>query len=262
MSVLKVYYSKTRDNKFLPKTYVEGLEKDLDPKMALRMLEGQWVSIGKGKIYHQYSIERNYRESEYTVDLKHPIGIHWDFNIGDGKPMSSCLSQYINDTWHFFDEAVIHTARTQEILDEYEGDGLFENPNKFIIYGDCNGKNKDTRSNRSDYLIIREFLQKYTRKNGSRLDFEFRVPLSNPEVRKRHNTVNAYMLNALKEVRLFVYKKCEMLDKGWRLTKLKKGGDYVEDDTKEHQHVTTAAGYGIMWEFKNKNREPQSTIQL
>jgi hypothetical protein len=262
MSNLHVYYSKTRDNKFLPKTYVENLEKDLDPKMALRMLEGQWISIGQGKIYYEYSIERNYKKYDYEINERCPINIHWDFNIGDGKPMSTCLSQYIDDQWHFFEEAVIPTARTKEILDEYSERGLFEKPTKFIIYGDCNGKNSDTRNNKSDYQIIRDFLQKYTRKDGSKLEFEFRVPLSNPELRKRHNTVNAYMLNSLKQVRLFVYQKCQKLDQGWRLTKLKKGGDYIEDDSKDYQHVTTAAGYGIMWEHRAKEREPQRMIQL
>lgn len=248
---LRVYYSKTKDNIFLPASYISTLEKNLDPMMAQRMLEGLWVSISKGKIYHQYSTEKNFKACEYKVNEKEPIRIHWDFNIGEGKPMSSCLSQYIKDEWHFYDEAVVHTANTNDILDEWADRGIFESKNKFIIHGDCNGKNKDTRSNKSDYSIITEFLQKYTRKDGSRLEFEMLVPLSNPQVRKRHNIVNAYMQNVAGEVRLFVYEKCEMLDKGWRLTKLKKGAEYIEDDSKEYQHVTTAAGYGIMTEYKN-----------
>lgn len=262
MRNLHVYYSKTRDNKFLPKSYVETLERDLDPKMALRMLEGQWISIGKGKIYHQYSIERNYRDSDYTINPRLPVRLHWDFNIGDGKPLSCCASQYFNDQWHFFDEAVIHTARTEEVLEELKGKGLFENPGGIIIHGDCNGKNRDTRNNKSDYQIIKEFLQKYVRNDLGPVNFEFQVPLSNPEIRTRHNHVNAYMLNTRNDVRLFVYRKAKMLDQGWRLTKLKKGGTYIEDDSKEYQHVTTAAGYGIVFEFKNRNRERQNTIQL
>jgi hypothetical protein len=54
------------------------------------------------------------------------------------------------------------------------------------------------------------------------------------------------MRNAKGEVRLQVYKGCETLDKGFRLTHLKKGGQYLEDDSDFYQHVTTAAGYGIM----------------
>lgn len=257
---LKVYYSKTADNTFLPPTYVESLKANLDPKMALRMLEGQWVSISEGKIYHQYSTERNFKRGTYAVNEKLPIRMHWDFNIGDGKPLSTCASQYVGDEWHFFDEVCIETARTEQVLDEWASKGIFERPNTFIIHGDCNGRNRDTRSNRSDYQIIKDFMEKYTRKDGTRLEFKMQVPPSNPEVRLRHNTVNAYMMNALKQIRLFVYEQCKMLDKGWRLTKLKDGGKYIEDDSKDFQHITTAAGYGIVYQFK-ENRTGKSNFQ-
>ena len=36
-----------------------------------------------------------------------------------------------------------------------------------------------------------------------------------------------------------------MLDKGFKLVKLKQGGHYVEDDTPEYQHITTSCGYHV-----------------
>jgi len=35
------------------------------------------------------------------------------------------------------------------------------------------------------------------------------------------------------------------LAEGFSLTKLKDGAQYIEDDSKRYQHITTAAGYGI-----------------
>lgn len=241
-----VYYSLTEQNPFLPKSYIEQLKRDLDPKLARRMLKGEWIEIASDVIYYAYSRDRNYLDAVYVPNLRYPINISFDFNIGLGKPMSAVCAQQIDGHFHFFGEAVIHSANTEEILNEYAGRGLFELPCKFIINGDATGKNRDTRSNKSDYDIIRQFLQRYTRKDGSRPIFEIRVPLRNPPVRTRHNRVNAYCLNSDGKSRLTVYKDAATLDEGFRLTALKSGGDYIEDDSKSFQHITTAAGYCIM----------------
>ena len=65
-----VYFSKTVDNPFLPSWYIEGLRNDLDPKMVLRLVEGHWIEIKAGVIYHAYS----------TQNFRHGRGIrsyHW-----------------------------------------------------------------------------------------------------------------------------------------------------------------------------------------
>lgn len=248
-----VYYSKTADNPFLPETYLKQLEESLDPKMARRMLYGEWIEIAKDIIYHQYSAEHNYRDAEYVVNPFVPIRISHDFNIGEGKPMSAVLSQYYNDEFHFFDEVVIEGARTLDIYEELALRGYFEKQNAFFIHGDASGKHKDTRSITSDYDLIRKFLSNYRKKDGSPIQFVIDVPLANPPIRARHNRVNAYCLNLEGRRRLFVYKKAKTLHQGLRLTELKKGGQYVEDDSKPFQHITTAAGYGIMSTTKEKS---------
>jgi hypothetical protein len=78
------------------------------------------------------------------------------------------------------------------------------------------------------------------------LNFQYLVPPANPAIRLRHNKLNAYCLNALGERRLFLYKGCDTLDEGLRLTKLKAGGQFVEDDSKPYQHCTTALGYAVV----------------
>ena len=89
------------------------------------------------------------------------------------------------------------------------------------------------------------------------------VPRSNPPVRTRHNIVNAYCQNDLGQHRLTVYAKCKTLDKGLRLTALKKGGSYIEDDSKPYQHITTALGYGVVYTSKlNEKKNNQIRTQL
>lgn len=255
---MHVFYSVTTDNPYLPSWYVDQLRRDLDPVEADIMLNGRWRERRSGdKIYHQYNRRRNFRDREYEPDPAQPIRLSWDFNIAVGKPLSAVVFQYLpaEDEFHIFDEVVVEGLRTAQSCDELAGkgvldlcveDGSVQIPSHYVVHGDAAGKHKDTRNNRSDYDIIEKFLANYVQKTtGSPIPFEVQVPPSNPPLKTRHNRVNAYLNNDLGDQRLFVYKSAPMADKGLRLTKLKKGATYAEDDTKDYQHITTAIGYGI-----------------
>jgi len=257
-----VYYSVTTDNPFLPTKYIEQLKKDLDPKQAERMIYGKWVEILKETVYHAYDKRRNYRAKSYKIDLKHPIHVSWDFNIGHGKPLSCALFQFIDDKMHIFNECVVEGMRTQDSCEELAGRGLLDHKTSYIINGDATGRRRDTRNVKSDYDIIKKYFANYETDDGRRLDYKISVPVSNGPIRKRHNLVNSYLYNSLKEVRLIVYKDAPTADKGLRLTQLKKGGSYIEDDSEAHpwQHITTAIGYGLRSSVKGHLE--QQTIQL
>lgn len=238
-----IYYSKLSENPFLPESYERNLRENMDPLMAKRMLDGQWISIlGKG-VYHAYS-DKNRINAKYSINPRYPVLISWDFNIGEGKPLSLCLMQYIGGVFHVFGEVIVDGMNTLESCDELADRGFLDPSLVYEIHGDATGKHRDTRSNMSDWDLINKFLSNY-RKRTSGLNYSFEVPRSNPPVRKRHNIVNAHCCNDLGEIRLFVYDGAETVDQGMRLTKLKKGGNYVEDDSKSFQHVTTALGYAI-----------------
>lgn len=251
-----VYYSVTTDNPFLPKKYIEQLKKDLDPKMARRMIYGEWLEIKGEVVYYAYDKEQNYIEDDYHINNFEPIWMSFDFNIGEGKPMSACFAQYINDKFFFFDEIVLSGMRTQDVLDEAWDRGLINKTQKIFVAGDASGKHKDTRNLKSDYDIINKFLA------NQGVKYEMRVPQSNPPIRTRHNTVNAYCQNSQGDRRLFVYKKCKVLDEGLRLVKLKESSNLIEDDSKFYQHVTTAAGYLVCAATKHASIKPNQTIIL
>lgn len=249
-----VYYSKTADNPFLPPSYVETLRENLDPKQALRMLEGQWVEIDDEVVYYNYKSDRNFKSHIYAINPNYPIDISHDFNIGDGKPMSACVSQYIDGQFHFYKVFQVDGARTNDIMEEIYNDGIFRPGMKVRVFGDASAKSRDTRSIRSDYDIIKAFISNIEPK----VEMEMLVPLANPPIRERHNLVNAACYNANSKTNLFVYHGAEGLDEGFRLTKLKKGGNYIEDDSFRHQHVTTAAGYMIHFLLKRLQPKRES----
>jgi hypothetical protein len=239
----RVLYSVTSDNPFLDPIYMQQLLNDLSPREVERYIYGRWISLIEEVIYSTYEQEHNFSNTNYEINHSLPIGITFDFNIGEGKPLSAALFQYddINDHFHFFDESVIYSARTENSLEDMESRGLLNNSYTYKIFGDAMGKHKDTRSKRSDYDIIYEYLDKLN------IKYEKCVLPSNPPIKTRHNLVRGYCLNGLGKRRLTVYKKCKMLDKGLKLTKLKKGAGYVEDDSKAcpWQHITTSLGYAV-----------------
>lgn len=252
----RVFYSRTEDNIFLDPVYREQLKQDLSPKEAERYLEGRWVEIAGEVVYYEYRSAEQYRRREYKVDPNHPIIISWDFNIGEGKPMSAILAQHIADEFHIFDEIVIDGARTVDTIDEAAARGYLRPEWSYVICGDASGKNSDTRSRKSDYEIITSEFQKRS------LRYQYLVPPANPPIRTRHNRVNTYCRNAAGQTRLWVYEAAKTVDEGLRLVKLKAGANIIEDDSKRYQHCTTALGYAVVMLSNKAAAAPQRTTQL
>lgn len=261
---VKVYYSLTKDNPFLPKNYISKLIETMSKKEADRMLRGMWVEIDKNRIYYNYQSSRNYLpNTRYKISSQHCCDLMFDFNIGEGKPMSMAIGQAKGAGRHIFKEFHIEGLKTGQLMDEIADSGVFELPLKFRIFGDASGKNNDTRSTRTDYEIIESFLSRYRTKLGKPLVFEMHVPKKNPPLRRRHNLVNGLCQNDSGKVNFYVYAGCEWVDEGMRLTSPVKGSGFIEDDKLEQQHVTTAIGYWCDYlQYKDPGKNKTTSKQL
>lgn len=250
-----VYYSTTSDNPFIPSKYLDQLKKDLDPKRAQRMLYGHWIEIQDEVIYYAYDSAVQYSKAKWTPKALTPIMISFDFNIGDGKPLSACAIAYEDGIFHAFAEVIIEGARTDEACQEFYDRGIIVKGKSYELYGDASGKARHTSSTRSDYEIIKESFDR----NG--ISYKYCVPLANPAIRTRHNTINAYCRNALGQVRLYVH-NCPTVNDALRLTAFKKGGTIIEDDSKKYQHVGTALGYCLVRKLADQDRGVTRSIIL
>ncbi len=242
-----VYYSLTFDNPFLEKTYIEGIIANSSERDVLRMVFGRWLPINENLPYYGYNREINFRNFQYEIDPRYPIWLCWDFNIGDNKPMSTAAFQYIEGVYHIFYEWVIHGMRTLDSCEEIAQSCILDLETKFYIAGDSAGNARDTRGTKSDFDIIVKFFSNFRNSKDRPIVFEKKVPNSNPFVRDRHNKLNTLFKNGMGEVRLYVYNTALTVDKAFRLTKLKNGSTYQEDDSDPWQHIGTAVGYGIMY---------------
>lgn len=250
----KVYQFRAEDNPYLPTGYLDSLRGILDAKQARRQLDGEWIEIESEVIYYAYDRAHNYRDMRYEIDKSQPIYMTWDFNIGDGKPLSVGFCQHTPDATHIYNEIVVEGQRTLDACDEAFERGLISRDQKIIIHGDASGRSRDTRSKKSDYAIIENFMANLN------MNFEMDVPSANPRVRDRHNIMNGRICNANNKRSLFVYKDAPTADEALRLTALKKGGQYVEDDSKSYQHIGTAIGYSVC-QYLRKNSMSESRVQ-
>lgn len=163
--------------------------------------------------------------------------------------MSSCLCQIKKGEdqdgnkrpeLHIFDEVILETADTHQAAQEFKQ--RYPDIKDVIVYGDASGQARDTRSKMTDYVILRE--------HGFKRQ---RVPTKNPPIRDRHNAVNAMLHNANGDVRVRIHPRCKTLIKGLETVSLKAGAQYLEEET-YHQHVTTALGYLLNYEFPIKTQ--------
>ena len=178
----------------------------------------------------------------------------FDFNIAAGKPMSAAIGQYKEEKFHIAKTFIVDGARTRDLMEEMEACGLFNFPAKFMVYGDATGKRGTSNAKHSDYEIIEDFLKTTVNSRGEYLEYELCIHKSNPPIRKRHNAVNGMCKSASGKVGLYIYEGAEEADEGLRLTKLKDGGNYIEDDSYRLQHVTTAIGYWVCKVLKDTGR--------
>lgn len=247
---IKVYYSST-DNPHLPKEYYENLRATKSAKWLERFLEGKWISFYGNNIYYAYGVHNHKREN-YKVDTAYPLRIAFDFNTTLGKPMSCVFAQYKEGKIHFFDQIAIQ-GNTSQLMEEvlnktdYTGKKYIDYNCEIIIHGDASGWSKQSAAfNFADYDIIKKALGNYT---GRQIKYSVKVPLKNPEVKQRHEAMNASFKAGDGSVRIYLYENCFKgdinLDMAFRLTKLKEGAKYVEDDgvAFPYQHMGTAAGY-------------------
>ena len=144
-------------------------------------------------------------------------------------------------TFHIAKDFVIEGARTEDVCDEIWNSGECQAFTTVHIFGDCNGRNRDTRGTLDDYAIIKRYFER----RGLRVVIN--VPKSNPDLRASENQVNALCLSESGHVRLKIYKEAKVAHEGLSFTKYKKGANLIQDDSDYFQHVSTAIRYWC-WE--------------
>jgi hypothetical protein len=190
-----------------------------------------------GRIYEDYSSDNHTTE---TIQPHEQLMWHHDQNY---TPLSSGIAVKRREGLFILDEIILESAVSRQSAEEFVEKFKDHENRHVIIYGDPAGRAGEKHGQESAYTAMEEVLKmngwKFTRK----------VKKAAPSIKDRQNAVRAKVKNAAGEVSLFVNPNtAKYVHKGLSTVQFKKGSTFLEEET-EFQHITTAVGYMIDYEY-------------
>lgn len=237
----KLYTWKSAD--ILPADVIEAAKRRMSPRQYRQEYEASFETAS-GRIYEDYGSQNWTKE---TIKPHEQLMWFHDFNF---TPMSSGIGVRRNgNDLYCLDEIILTSATSRqsalEFVDRYKN----HQNRKIIIYGDPAGRAGEKHGHASDYTEMEQVLR------ANNWQVERKVKPAAPAIKDRQNAVRAKILNAKGETSLFVNpERCKYLHKGLATVTMKKGSTFLEEET-EYQHITTAVGYCIDFEWPITNKK-------
>lgn len=230
----KVFHWKSAE--ILPQDVIDSAKRVLSPRQFRQEYEASFESA-EGKIYEDYSHENTTQE---LIQSHEQLLWHHDFNF---TPMSSGIAVRRGDDIYILDEIILSSATSRQSALEFTERYKNHKNKHVIIYGDPAGRAGEKHGHESDYTEMEGVLKS----NGWQTTR--RVKKAAPAIKDRQNAVRAKILNALGKRSLFINPaKAPYSHKGIATVQYKKGSSFLEEQT-DYQHITTAIGYMIDYEF-------------
>ena len=221
------YQYTTIDGGNVPQSEIDAARVDLDDRTFRQEYMATFETYS-GVIYYNFSRDQNVVNEVEYAPAKDIVHVGCDFNT---NPMTAVIGVQRPDGIHVMEEIVIYGSNTYELADEIKQ--RYPNAREIRVYPDASGGNANTKG-LSDHKILQN------------AGFTVKTPRSNPPVKDRIAAVNASLLNADKEVRLVINKKCkrviECLEK-----QTYKGESRQPDKDSGFDHMNDALGYMTAW---------------
>jgi hypothetical protein len=232
----KLYHWPSSD--ILPDDVIAAAKRSMSPKQYKQEFEASFETA-TGRIYEDYGLANHTAE---TIKPHEQLLWYHDFNY---TPMSSGIAVRRNkDDLYLLDEIILESADTIDSAKEFVEKFKSHENKHVIIYGDPAGKAGEKHGKESDYTQMEAVL----RDNGWR--FTRKVKRKHPAIKDRQNAVRAKILTADGHSSLFVNTAAAPYNhKGLATVQLQKGSTFQEDDRNEYQHITTAIGYMVDYEW-------------
>ena len=221
---------RTRDNKHLPTSYIETLKEIYTEQQLEAYLEGEFVNLTSGTVYHAFDRKRNHSDRE--IQPKDILHVGMDFNI---TKMSAVI--------HVTDSNII--TAVEEVTGAYDTADMIQvlkeryPKQRIVVYPDASGENRKTNASDTDISLLRKAKFKINKSN------------SNPRVRDRITAVNAGFLNAKGESTYMVNTyNCPEYTEALEKLPYKNG---IPDKESGFDHVTDGGGYAFYQMKKGKS---------
>lgn len=218
----------TADNPFISDSYIDTLRMSYSPQQLDAYLNGEFVNLTSGTVYHRFSREHNLCNREINAnDILH-VGM--DFNV---TKMNAVVHTIEGENLYAVAE-IVNAFDTNDVCQKLKA--LYSNF-RIIVYPDASGNNRRS-SGKSDIDIIRSF------------GFAIRKPTKNPFVKDRVTAVNMAFRNSFDKSRYFINQNnCPALLEAFESQAYKNG---EPDKSNGYDHITEAAGYFICQQTKKK----------
>ncbi len=259
-----ITYSSPRENFHLPEGFYADISAQYDEAWAKQELEGAYLNVFQGQVYHSYNQTENVQNCNYTPGL--PLIWTLDFNV---NPFCSVLLQRLDgphqqaagrsvikpwtEIWAV-DEIVLHDANTYQMCEAFRKrteSWVERNKNRIKVqmYGDATGARSQTSAFSSDWQIIRDWFVEHN--HLYEIEWHVNIPGfdQNPPVRGRVNAVNAALCDSNGIRRLRIDPKCAVLLNDLQVCSWRRndeGTTMDEGKKRELTHASDALGYYIV----------------
>jgi hypothetical protein len=191
-----------------------------------------------GRIYEDYGKENH--TSETIKPHEQLLWMH-DQNF---TPLSSAIGVRRDGHIYLLDEIVLTSAVSKQSAAEFVEKYKSHHNKHVVIYGDPAGRAGEKHGHASDYIDIENVLR------ANEWTFTRKVRPAHPPIKDRQNAVRAMICTADGARRLHVNPAtAPWCDKGLATVQLQEGSAFQEDQKNKYQHITTAIGYMVDYEF-------------
>jgi hypothetical protein len=230
----RLIQARTQDNPYLPDDFIQSLRENYPPELIDAYLEGKFVNLTSGRVYHGFDRTLNGTELTLNDFPRHILHIGQDFNV------NKCASvvHIIDDNIPYALDEINGAKNTEAVIEIIK----HKYPNRHImIYPDSSGKSEKTNASQTDIQLLKQ------------AGFEVLYPSKNPFVRDRIGAMNAMFLNGLGERRYKVnVNKCPVYTQALEQQAYDKFGN--PDKTHDDDHPIDGGGYFIHFRFPLKGK--------
>ena len=220
---------------------LETARSNLAERIFQQEFEGTFQNYS-GSIY--WAFDRSQILDREPTQNNSLLLVGMDHNI---NPMSAVVAERTPDGLYVFDEIVLYSSNTYEMVDEIKA----RYPKHRIwVYSDPAGASRKTSAKDTDHMILRN--------SG----FTVKAPRAHPPVRDRINSVNSLFKSATGQTRLHIHSRCKNLIKCLERHSYKEGTSVPEKNgNPDYSHLNDALGYLVHFNFGVSSERESTTPQ-
>lgn len=238
----RIIRAPSASNPHLPEDYIQTLKERYPPSLISAYLEGEFVNLKSGTVYHCYNREKNVSHETHLINpdgsCREDLMIGMDFNVGK---MAAIVHVRRGEKMHAVDE-IINGYDTPDMIRQIKErywrfkDGKYQKTCTIRIYPDSSGgSRKSVNAALSDISELEA------------AGFQVYAHSQNPPIKDRINAVNALLCNA-SGVRNYLVntKKCPTLADCLEQQSWADNGE--PDKSSDLDHPVDAMGYFVYYE--------------